>query len=136
MFYHLKKTAPCDITLSTPIDLFLRLKRKAYKNDWKYLRTLEFIEKENHNHNYTNLIAKNAKIIKTIKYGSQPWENVILYDKYNDLDTNNQYTMNMIKHQAKKQQEWLFKKTRDFNNVTWDNNYTLMRLKQIKWKRF
>ena len=101
MFYHLKKTAPCDITLSTPIDLFLRLKRKAYKNDWKYLRTLEFIEKENHNHNYTNSIAKNAKIIKTIKYSSQPWESVILHDKYNELDTKNQYTRNLVKHQAK-----------------------------------
>jgi hypothetical protein len=33
MFYHLKKTAPQDITLSTPIDLFLRLKRKSYKSD-------------------------------------------------------------------------------------------------------
>ena len=54
------------------------------------------MEKENHNHNYTNSIAKNAKIIKTIKYGSQPWENVILHDKYNELDTKN-----LVKHQAK-----------------------------------
>lgn len=39
---------------------------------------------------------------------------------------------NLVKHQAKKQQEWMFKKTRDFNNNTWDNNYTLMKLKQRK----
>jgi hypothetical protein len=133
----LKKTAPQDITLSTPIDLFLRLKRKSYKSDWEYLRTLEFIEKENCNHNYANSIANNAKIIKTIKYGSQDWENITLYDKYNDLDTNNQYTRNLIKHQAKKQTEWLFKKTRDFDDRFFSTNeFYLMKLKQLKRKRF
>ena len=108
------------------------IETKSIQKRLKISKNFRVYEKENHNHNYTNSIAKNAKIIKTIKYGSQPWENVILHDKYNELDTKNQYTRNLVKHQAKKQQEWMFKKTRDFNNNTWDNNYTLMKLKQRK----
>lgn len=132
-YYHLMKTQPNDSRTDEPNPLILRLKRKAMKNDWKYLRLLNWIEKNTIAHNYDNSINKEAKILKTIKCGSLPWENEILYDKYNKLNIDNQYWNNMIRHQAKKQTEWMFRSTRDFDDSELcSNEFYLMKLKQRK----